>query len=265
MWMGLAGLTETEMTEQYKLNSNELRLKVFLEKAEELKNSFKKGDYLRIYHMTEWNSDLNRMELRGNNVQITDLMKKTTEVNAVRKLCNYDSEKEEQLSFHLLYQVIDVVSGFPILKVVPFNDCYGHRDEDDHENLVEILERALNDAEYELRNYSGIFEEHERFEAELKNVANTFCVLDDDYADSMLLDGEFIPYQREQAKFDETKELIEKEMRKIRENTAKKAAETRAEKKRKQDKHEHKVVDFEFRDYLEQLEIEELFEQLVED
>ena len=253
------------MTEQYKLNSNELRLKVFLEKAEELKNSFKKGDYLRIYHMTEWNSDLNRMELRGNNVQITDLMEKTNEINAIRRLCNHDYEKQKQLSFHLLYQVIDVVGGFPILKVVPFNDCYGHWDEDSRENLVEMLERALNDAEYELNDCSDILEEDERFEAELKNVANTFCVLDDDYADSMLLDGEFIPYQREQAKFDEIKELVQIEMEKIRKSTAKKAAETRAENKRKQDEYEHKVVDFEFKQYLEQLDIEELFEQLVED
>lgn len=192
-----------------------------------ISNKFKAGDYVRVSHV-DWRTD----ELKL--------------VDNQESLYYFNSDVSDRNDFQVLYKPIYKINiaeaGYIEAKLVNLFDTLPEfkkysEDAFDEEDFQysHALTGDLYDDITEFVDNNGRALENMDPEEIVKQFVDTMIILDQDYADSVILDVEYIPYQSEvsalREAFDKVEELKAEDAKELRRRAALRGHDTRRKKK----------------------------------
>lgn len=253
------------------IDTYDVSLLIFKKYAELICNSFNVGDFIRIKSEL---IDETQFSFVSDEIDV-GLFLSRKERETYRCMNHEDMNGTlPKYRLDILYKVVDKIEGVPIFQEVVFFPTDKKQVVDGYKfNMLTTIKALADDIDESI--CYGDIEEYLKTQQIIDKIVMDFCKLDDDYADSLVLCSEFIPYQREHENLKRIKEDIILEDKRIKEINKIWANEKRKEKRREKAllrKREKETleqllelqIEIDFEKYLEQLEIEELFEQLLE-
>ena len=168
------------MRRHYEEDEETLRVRLLLDKGPKMMASYKEGDYIMMGDGGDIgeNSEISPYQI----IDLEDVMNK----KRYQDIGYVDFDDEEEIFFiNRLYKVIEVgEGGIPLVQAVQFP---GERKSNFWpESLLSLLDNFIyRHCEYYGRNH-GL--------SVINKVIDNFVKLDDDYADSILLESQYIPY-----------------------------------------------------------------------
>jgi hypothetical protein len=169
-------------------DEEDMRLRILMEKAPKIMASYKEGDVILLHA----GQDDEEMELdeTPSAYELIDLENILSQ-RRYNTFCNMDFEENNEVFFiNRLYKVTDVENGIPLVIRLNFpkEDRVGTYPDSLLTLLYYFVERRTD-------NY-------EDYETIIKQVDN-FAKLDDDFADSILLESSYTPYSRDMEKLED--------------------------------------------------------------
>lgn len=195
---------------KYREEDDELRIRMLLETAPIVLDSYKVGDYFTAASHIDSN-EINHIKFEE--VSYNRILN-PKEYRALQRVEEY----KDVHRIKRLWKVIDIVNNVPIIVPVIFPG-EKHFDRCERSLLYiynEFLNTAVDEYEYDDNAVERI----------LKAISQ-FSKLDDSYADSILLDSKYIPYENEMVRFQDLKDELSLEVKEIRKEMARRCAANR--------------------------------------
>ena len=199
---------------KYYEDEEDLIARVFLEHAKPIMDSLQIGDYININCFQD-------DEIQIEYIDLCDVLsQKRQDMLTYTARCNmfsFEEENEHNIKIPRLHIVTDIINNsVPIIQAVRFPGEHGY--DDRKYSLAHILYTFLGDL---CNDYWDFSKSHK--------IISNFVKVDSNYADSILLESKFIPYEHDVQKIRDLEVALDKKSKEIKKHKAAQARRERAE------------------------------------
>ena len=198
---------------KYQEDEEDLVVRLFLEYAKPVMDSLQIGDYIII-------SCYQDEEIQAEYIDLSDILnqKRQDMLNYTsHNLYTLEDEDEHDIKIPRLHIVTNIINNsVPIIQAVKFpgEHCYVDR----KYSLAHILYNFINELCNDYYNFSVT-----------PKIISAFAKVDSNYADSILLESKFIPYEHDVQKIRDLEVALDKKSKEIKKHRAAQARRERAE------------------------------------
>ncbi|CAB4125243.1 hypothetical protein UFOVP53_89 [uncultured Caudovirales phage] len=174
------------MANKYQEDNEDAKIRLFLEHGRRIMDSFNEGDYLTISRFDDENYEDDEHAPVTDDLINLDMVISSKRSAALNDMYFEDDEEEKELNLKIvrLWKVVRIAEGgIPIIKRVKFPN--EHVADGDEFSLLQAFYMFLDDF------FGNVYEV-----PDIKIIDN-FAKLDGNYADSIILESEYIPYMQD--------------------------------------------------------------------
>lgn len=211
---------------KYYEDEEDLLPRIFLEHAKSIMDSLQIGDYININCFQD-------DEIQIEYIDLCDVLsqKRQDMLNFIPEYA-YMSEDESQYNIKIprLFVVVDIINNsVPIIQAVKFPSEHGYNDK--KYSLAYILHSFISEL---CNDYWDFSKSHK--------IISNFVKVDSNYADSILLESKFIPYEHDVQKIRDLEVALDKKSKEIKKARARIARMERIEEARMWKEEFYRVV-----------------------